>query len=139
MDADAQRIVVLYESMKTNRRVSKVVIVNNNKILLMQKNGSLKWELPGGHVLDGEKMLKGACREVKEETGIRLDKNFIEPIDSNRESGCKTNWYKYTQPVKQKIRLSDEHVNYKWVSKDKLDKYELSNSTNHLAIVSSYG
>ena len=139
MDTDAHRLVMLYESMKNKRRVSKVVIINNDKILLMQKNGSLKWELPGGHVLPKEDMIKGACREVREETGIKLDPGFLEKIDSSKSSGYKCKWYRYDLPVKQKIKMSDEHVNYKWVAKNKLDDYELSNSTNHLAIVSSYG
>jgi len=138
MDTDAHRLVILYESMKNKRRVSKVVIINNNKILLMQKNGNLKWELPGGHVKPKEDMLKGACREVREETGIKLDSEFLKTIDSSSDSGYKCKWYRYDLPVKQKIKMSDEHVNYKWVSKNKLDDYELSNSTNHLAIVSSY-
>lgn len=138
MDTDAHRLVMLYESMKNKRRVSKVVIINNNKILLMQKNGNLKWELPGGHVKPKEDMLKGACREVREETGIKLDSEFLKTIDSSSDSGYKCKWYLYDLPVKQKIKMSDEHVNYKWVSKNKLDDYELTDSTNHLAIVSSY-
>ena len=72
MDTDAHRLVMLYEGMKNKRRVSKVVIINNNKILLMQKNGSLKWELPGGHVHPKEDMLKGARREVRDWDQIRL-------------------------------------------------------------------
>jgi 8-oxo-dGTP pyrophosphatase MutT (NUDIX family) len=138
MDTDAHRLVMLYESMKNKRRVSKVVIINNNKILLMQKNGNLKWELPGGHVKPKEDMLKGACREVREETGIKLDSEFLKKIDSSSGNDYKCKWYRYDLPVKQKIKMSDEHVNYKWVPKNKLDNYELSDSTNHLAIVSSY-
>lgn len=139
MDLDAKRIVLLYEGMKITSRVGKVVIINNNRVLLLQKNGNLKWELPGGHIHSDEKLLKGTCREVKEETGIVLNKQLLDVIDTTKHQGCKTRWYKYTAPVKQKIKMSNEHVNYKWVSKAKLDKYDLSNSTNHLAILSTYG
>lgn len=140
MDADEKRLMILYEGVKTKARVSKVVILNNNHVLLMQKHGSLKWELPGGHATSKESMIEGACREVKEETGIVLDTSKLRKIQASadKKNKYKTCWYIYTEPVKQKIRLSDEHVNYKWVSKIKLDNYELSQSTNHLAIVSSY-
>ncbi len=141
MDADEKRLMILYEGMKTKGRVSKVVILNNNHVLLMQKHGSLKWELPGGHVEPKESMIEGARREIKEETGIVIDTSKLRKIQASidKNNKYKNCWYIYTEPVKQKIRLSDEHVNYKWVSKSKLDNYELSQNTNHLAIVSSYG
>lgn len=138
MNIDDHRLVLLYENMKTSHRVSKVIIIQSGKVLLLQKNGNLLWELPGGHADDKEKMSKAACREVKEETGIKCDPEFLTKIQSDTKNGTKTNIYKYTEPVKLKIKLSDEHVNYKWVSKQKLDDYELSPVTNHLAIISSY-
>lgn len=138
MNTDDHRLVLLYENMKTRHRVSKVIILNDSRVLLMQKHGTLKWELPGGHANDKEKMSKAACREVREETGISLDPTQLVKIQSNKERNVKTNWYVYTHPVKHKIRLSEEHVNYKWVKKNKLDQYNLSSNTNHLAILSSY-
>lgn len=138
MNTDDHRLVLLYESMKIDRRVSKVIIIQSGKILLLQKTGSLLWELPGGHAKQSEKMSKAACREVKEETGIRCDPSRLVKIQSDTKNGTKANIYKYTEPVKLKVKLSDEHVNYKWVSKHKLDNYKLSPVTNHLAIISSY-
>lgn len=138
MDADGKRLVLLYEGMTQKSHVSKVVILNENKILLLQKNGTLKWELPGGHKTGKETGKKTACRETKEETGISLDAKFLSKIDLCNEKKHKIIWYLYNQPVKKKIKLSSEHVNYKWVSKSKLDNYELSEATNHMVIVSSY-
>jgi 8-oxo-dGTP diphosphatase len=138
MDTDGKRLVVLYEGMTKKTGVSKVVIINDNKILLMQKNGTLKWELPGGHATPGESPKKTAVREVKEETCIKLDKSQLHVLERTNKDRVYTTWFIYTDMVKQNIKISEEHVNYKWVSKTKLDNYELSNSTNHLAIVSSY-
>ena len=138
MDSDGRRLMMLYESMTKKPNVSKVVIVNDNKILLMQKNGTLKWELPGGHAEHKESGKKTACREVKEETGITLDKKFLTVIDNDDSKDSNVTWYLYNRPVKPKVKLSKEHVNYKWVGKAKLDKYSLSAATNHMVIISSY-
>lgn len=138
MNNDDHHLVLLYENMKTGDRVSKVIILRDGRILLLQKNGNMRWELPGGHVLPKEKMSQGACREVREETGIRMDKNFLHKIRTDSDNNNKINIYRYSEPVKLKIKLSDEHVNYKWVAKEQLDDYNLSKSTNHLAIISSY-
>ena len=113
-------------------------MVCDNRVLLMQKSGTMHWELPGGHANTGERMKPAACREVKEETGIKLDPLKLAPVQSTTESGAKTNWYMYTDNDMHKVKLSDEHVNFAWVSRKKLDKYKLSKSTNHLAILSGY-
>ena len=58
MDSDQSRLQLLYESMR-KRLVSKVVIISNNQVLMLQKNGSLKWELPGGHLEAKESFKQG--------------------------------------------------------------------------------
>lgn len=136
MNADSNNIAILYESM--NIRVSKVVVINSGKVLMLQKHGTLKWELPGGHVNPDETMKKGACREFKEETGQSIDKKHLIKLQSGDSKTSTAAMYLYTRPIKHKIKLSDEHVNYKWVDESSLEKLELSNSTNHLAIISAY-
>lgn len=140
MNVDNNIIASLYESVKNHTRVSKVVIINDNKVLMVQKNGSLKWELPGGHVEPGESMKLGAIREVTEETGRKLDKAHLSKISTivNDKSKSISNIYLYNRPINNKIKLSSEHVNYKWVTQEDLDKLELSPSTNHLAIMSAF-
>lgn len=138
MNVDNNIIASLYESVKNHTRVSKVVIINDNKVLMVQKNGSLKWELPGGHVEPGESMKLGAIREVTEETGRKLDKAHLSKISTVVNDKSTSNIYLYNRPINNKIKLSSEHVNYKWVTQEDLDKLELSPSTNHLAIMSAF-
>ena len=69
-----------------HRIVSKVIIINEKKQILMAKvsRGFFKgfWTLPGGFVNYGEHPRKGAEREVLEELGIK-----IKIADNNGESG----------------------------------------------------
>lgn len=120
------------------RLVSKVVIISNNQVLMLQKNGSLKWELPGGHLEAKESFKQAAKREVREETKLSIDKSMLEKIDRTEDKEYIQTVYKYNLTGKNKVKLSDEHVDYKWVSRSGLDRLTLTNSTNHLAIISSY-
>lgn len=49
--------------------VSGGIILNNNKILVVNQKGS-SWSLPKGHVEQNETLLETAYREIYEETGI---------------------------------------------------------------------
>lgn len=55
------------------------VIVNRGRVLLVQRGREPlkgKWSLPGGMLELGESLHEGVIREVKEETGLR-----VEPIE----------------------------------------------------------
>ena len=54
-----------------------------------------KWVMPGGNIKSGEDPEKAACREAKEETGVRC-RAISGPLDDSRKPGvafvvCKTN------------------------------------------------
>ena len=137
MDRDQSQLQLLYEGMR-KRLVSKVVIISNSRILLLQKNGSLKWELPGGHLEPKESFKQAAKREVREETRLVIDKSRLEKVDKTKDGEYIQVVYKYHLAGKDTVKISDEHVDYRWVSQPELDKLSLTSSTNHLAIVSSY-
>jgi 8-oxo-dGTP diphosphatase len=52
--------------------VSVVVVNSQGKILLTKRQDLENWVFPGGGIERGESLEKGAVREVKEETGVRV-------------------------------------------------------------------
>lgn len=50
-----------------------VAIIQDNKILLTQRDDFETWILPGGGVEDGESIAQAAFRETKEETGLDVE------------------------------------------------------------------
>src|SRR4051812_27964515 len=56
-------------------RVGGGLIVVDNKLLLAanrRRQGTLEWTPPGGVIDDGEAVLAGISREVREETGLHV-------------------------------------------------------------------
>ena len=60
---------------KSNRskdltRVASIALFRGNKLLFGHRTDSLKYCIPGGHLNPDETPLKGAIRELLEETGL---------------------------------------------------------------------
>jgi 8-oxo-dGTP pyrophosphatase MutT (NUDIX family) len=57
--------------MERCKRVAICLVTNDKDMLLMGKReDNQKWTCPGGHIETGEDPYEGACRELKEETGL---------------------------------------------------------------------
>ena len=113
-----KKILLEADTKNDTDKVSKVIIVKNNKILLLQKKNG-KYELPGGHIEMGESAINGAKREVKEETG--LDVTNLKKIASNNirflfKGKINTN----------NVTISDEHKGYKFILQKDIFKLPLS-------------
>ena len=104
----------------------KAVIINGDgKILVIHRTSTApsnpnKWDFPGGEIDFGEKAIESIIREIKEETGLEI--SDIKPydveshIDKNGEFWT-TIAYK-TKTSSENIILSEEHDEFRWVTKE---------------------
>ena len=103
-----------------------IAIIFNDKgeVLILERMGPQRdysgyWGFPGGAAHTNEPGYRAAIRETKEETNlnvhslkyVRRERGFLDVFTSRDFDG--------------NINLSFEHVNYVWVSLDKLDNYKL--------------
>ena len=101
--------------------VAKVVIQHKGSILMLLKDTN-EWELPGGHLQQGEKYTQGAKREVFEETSIVIKRLY---------KLCKQKDFMLflATPKICKVILSDEHIHYGWFKREQLKKLKVTKST----------
>jgi 8-oxo-dGTP diphosphatase len=126
--------------MKKHYTVSAAIIIENNKILCVQRNKgkydyiSYKYEFPGGKLEEGENEEDALRREISEELNLEIDvtEKFLvvthEYLDFNLTMHsylCKAN----TEQLDLK-----EHIDAKWLHKDEL--IELDWAAADLPIVS---
>jgi 8-oxo-dGTP diphosphatase len=65
------------------RKAARVIIVKNEKVLLIHSQKYNSYTLPGGGVEDGESLEQAAIREAKEETGIAI--NILAEVETTTE------------------------------------------------------
>ena len=113
----------LLEDMDTEQ-VRKAVLINDeDKILILRSSDKNEkhageWDLPGGHIHEGEPDIDGLKREVKEETALDITSPEM-ILHDGRKKFYKTRSYSGT------IELSDEHTEYEWVTIEELDSYTI--------------
>ena len=102
--------------------IVKAVLVSDSGVLLLRRAPSEahsdKWDLPGGHLIEGEDAESGLLREVWEETGLRIG------AAKEMYSQGKNTYFKASLPSGE-IKLSKEHTEYAIVSKEELSEYVL--------------
>lgn len=106
---------------KDSNSVAKVIIIDDNDRVLMLKRSNYmekyagEWDLPGGHIQVGEDFEVGMRREVKEETDLCIsDPKFVKKLEN-------LSFY-YCDYSEKPIKLSHEHVGFKFFRKDELNK-----------------
>lgn len=104
-------------------KIAKAIVYDGNKVLILKRSEHIdkhpgEWDLPGGHIIEGEDMQDGLLREVWEETGLRI--NHPEKLYSQGRD----TYYKAPLPQK-KVSLSNEHTDHKIVDLRDLKNYDL--------------
>ena len=136
--------------MKNKKIVQKIVvagvIVNKGgRVLILQHNKNEDifpnmWELPSGKrefLEDSESCL---IREIKEETGLNVKiimpfSIFDYQIKKPKEIRDTTQINFLVRVVNQKkVKLSPEHQNFAWISKNDIEKYQLSKATKKVIL-----
>lgn len=99
-----------------------------NKVLLLQRNdGNNVWEIPGGKRENSEDIVDALKREVQEETGLIINEYklvYVSPIFENHPFLKSFLNIGYLCLVDNSdVVISDEHLDYKWVSVEELAIY----------------
>ena len=102
--------------------------IKTNKVLLLQRNdGNNVWEIPGGKRENNENIVTALKREVKEETGLTINEYkivYVSPIFENHPVLKPFLNIGYLCFVDNSdVIISNEHIDYKWVSVEELPNY----------------
>ena len=110
-----------------NTERTRVVVTSGDKILVVKGwLGDGKWSLPGGGIQNGEPIIQGALRELKEETGIELGDNSLTALLSEnfRLHGTNTRLHYLSAVVPNLLpveRQRGEIVSVEWVQETELN------------------
>ena len=107
------------------------ILKDNDEFLIVKrsKDDNLypgAWEIPGGHLENGETIKEGLKRELYEEIGFNVDFNplithyYDEVKEKNNELiyNLEIDFVINVDKTLFNVRLSNEHTEYKWVTKD---------------------
>jgi 8-oxo-dGTP pyrophosphatase MutT (NUDIX family) len=118
------------------RLIQKCIVVGpDGKILALKRapddhSRSGNWDLPGGGYEQGELVLVAAAREVMEEVGLSV--HTLIPVYFTNQLGVKEGFFQgenvlgicyFTREWVGEVVLSDEHIEYQWVTPKELLTY----------------
>jgi 8-oxo-dGTP diphosphatase len=117
------------------RVVAKAAVFRNDRILLLHRATTASdpgtWDLPGGHVEEGETLTRAARREIREETGlsIRLGKMYYADVFGSFSKRGKirptVGVYFHCVSASPRVPHLDpaEHADFAWVGLSDLRSY----------------
>ncbi len=83
-----------------------------------------RWDIPGGRINPGEPLDEALAREIKEETNLVMKDppEILYAQDILRVEGKHVVRLTFEVSAKGEVLLSDEHTEYKWMSKFQMRK-----------------
>lgn len=117
-----------------NERIQRISIkglVSQDHKVFMVKDHAGNWEFPGGRIDFGETPVETLRREFKEELNVgQIEIGEVIDIFSFTTE-ARGNDYHFIVVVYDcradlsKVRISEEHLEYAWISFDQLDQYQM--------------
>lgn len=105
-------------------RIVTVGLISGDEILCGRRRDNGLWTNPGGHIDAGEDIRDAAVREVREETGLVIDRNSLKHLDSavltSHRTGKEFVVHAFTASVNKKeatnqIDPDKEFEEFRWV------------------------
>ena len=110
--------------------VVAAVIINDNKILCVQRNAnkyeyiSKKYEFPGGKMEDGETKEETIKREILEELKMVIDVQEEFLTVTHQYPDFLLTMHSFICYCKDSTVTLTEHIDYKWLTKEELTKLD---------------
>jgi len=105
----------------------KALIEKDGKLLIIKRSENAKvypghWDLPGGKLEHGETPKEGLEREVKEETNleIKIGELIFSYLETKKHASYVVVYA--CELLSDEIKLSKEHSEYKWATKEEILK-----------------
>ena len=116
--------------MKKHYTVSAAIIVENKKILCVQRNKgkydyiSYKYEFPGGKLEEGENEEDALKREISEELNLEIDvaEKFL--VVTHEYLDFDLTMHSYLCKANTEKLVLKEHIDAKWLNKGELIKLD---------------
>ncbi len=62
-----------------------MAVIDEKKLLMVRKKGSTYWQIPGGHIEEGETPVEALTRELREELQVAVDEQGLREVGEFRD------------------------------------------------------
>ena len=116
--------------------VVAAIIKKNDHFLIVQRNRKkhlgLKWEFPGGKVMEGETFEEALLREIKEELNIIIILQDKIAEEKYKDEKIDIVLHYYLCNEKSGTIELNEHEDLAWVEKKDFDKYDFAEGDRNI-------
>jgi len=124
-------------------QIAVAIIINSqNRMLIVQKQSSTYYQLPGGKIDGNEQPVEALCRELKEELDLTLSQEQINLLGIHEakavnEVGKTVRGYVFSVDIAESEESLNPHAELKevyWLSEDEVPDYKLANLLREFAL-----